>query len=152
MLDILADDPTEYESSARCAMITYSVTATNGLHDGEFCLAAEAHSACRERQERDKTGPRSLAAIPAEAIALTPRLAPRFIPYRAAEAAASINRRVTLCPKITWVSPRQPPRSLEAAKLPLANDGSISTHTCHISNGLACQLSGWTFSSGRRLI
>ena len=27
MLDILADDPTEYESSARCAMITYSVTA-----------------------------------------------------------------------------------------------------------------------------
>jgi hypothetical protein len=31
MLGIFTDDPTEYESSACCAMVTYSVTATNGL-------------------------------------------------------------------------------------------------------------------------
>lgn len=45
VLEVYADDPTEYEPAAGCAVIAYRVPATYGLRDGVSCLATEMQGA-----------------------------------------------------------------------------------------------------------
>ena len=94
VLAVCADDPAEYKPSARRAVIAYRVPATYGLRDGVFRLTTETHGAGWKGEKRNETRPRSLPAIPAEAIALVQGIAPRFIANRPTKATAGINVRV----------------------------------------------------------
>lgn len=56
MLAVAADDSTEYEAPARCAMVAYGVPATYGLRDRVSGFATEAHRARWEGEKWDETG------------------------------------------------------------------------------------------------
>lgn len=100
MLAVSAGDTSEYQASAGCAMIPHGVPAAYGLRDGMFRLTTEAHRTRREDEKWDETGPRSFAAISAEAITLVLGVARRFIPNRPAEAPADVDRYVAHVPRL----------------------------------------------------
>src|ERR1700690_4235721 len=106
MLAVPADDSTEYQASARCAMVAHSISATQGFRDRVSRFATDAQRARWEGEKWDETRPRRFAAISAETIALVRGVAPRFIPNRATQTPADINLRVNSCAKVT---PRSSP-------------------------------------------